>query len=279
MAAHPAPGPCAWPRTAPWQTLPGRTCSTCRRCGVTRCPIVKQQAAITPLLRELDHHDRLLCGIGTGSCFLAEAGLLDAKPATTHWFFIEQFAARYPAVQTKRRHLITRADNLYCTASINSVADLTGHFIEHFYGPDIARQVDAHFSPEIRRSYRDSGFVEGEPDTHHDEVIIDAQQWLQQRYGETVDFKHMARELGMSQRSLNRRFQQATGLTPGKYLQQLRLNHARDLLRNSNLSIANIAAEVGYPDLGYFSTLFRRHMAQSPSEYRKSVRGKLFRLD
>lgn len=241
-------------------------------------PVVQQQQAILPLLQSLASANRLICAVGTGSCFLAEAGLLDGKPATSHWHHIEQFAARYPHVQIKKHHLITRAGNLYCAGSINSVADLTGHFIERFYGPGVAREVNAHFSPEIRRSYRDSGYIEGEFNTHHDEVIIDAQQWLQQSYAEDVDFGQMARRFSMSQRSLNRRFSQATGLTPGKYLQQLRLNHARELLRNSNLSVAEIASEVGYHDLGYFSTLFRRYMAQTPTGYRKSVRGKLFKL-
>lgn len=240
-------------------------------------PVLRKQQAVLPLLQQLLAAKRLICAVGTGSCFLAEAGLLDGKPATTHWYFIEQFAKRYPRVQTKKHHLITRAGNLYCAGSINSVADLTGHFIERFYSPDIARQVDSHFSPEIRRSYRDIGFFEGETNSHHDEAIIDAQHWLQQNFSETVDFKAVALRLDMSQRSLNRRFSQATGLTPGQYLQQLRLHHGCELLRDSNLSIAEIAAEVGYQDLGYFSTQFRKQMSQAPSEYRKSVRGKLFR--
>jgi transcriptional regulator GlxA family with amidase domain len=241
-------------------------------------PVLARQQAIFPLLQHLAAAGRLICAVGTGSCFLAEAGLLDGKPATSHWFFMEQFAARYPAVQTKNRHLITRAGNLYCAGSINSVADITGHFIEHFYDQDIARQVNAHFSPEIRRSYRERGYFEGEANTHHDEAIIDAQHWLQQHATESVDFHRLALKLDMSQRSFNRRFARVTGLTPGRYLQQLRLQQACELLRDSNLPIAEIANRVGYPDLGHFSTLFRKHMSQTPSGYRKSVRGKLFKL-
>lgn len=240
-------------------------------------PILAQHAGLVPLLLQLAAENRLVCAVGTGSCFLAEAGLLDGKPATSHWFFIDQFAKRYPDVQTKRHHLITRAGNLYCAGSINSVADLTGHFIERFYGADVASQVAAQFSPEIRRSYREHGYFEGESNTHHDEVISDAQHWLQLHFAEAVDFKMLASQLGMSQRSFNRRFSQTTGLTPGDYLQQWRLRQARELLRDSNLSIAEIAERTGYADPGHFSTRFRKQMAQTPSHYRMSVRGKLFR--
>lgn len=239
-------------------------------------PVVVSHVEISPLLQRLSGGGSLICAVGTGSCFLAEAGLLDHKPATTHWFFLDQFARRYPAVHTKNRHLITRADNLFCAASINSMADLTSHFIERFYGPGIARQVDSHFSPEIRRSYLEHGFFEGETNRHHDELIIDAQQWLREHFSESVSLGGLADRLGISQRSLNRRFQRASGQTPVGYLQQLRIQHACDLLRDTNLSIANIAAEVGYSDFTYFSTLFRERMTQTPSEYRKSVRGKLF---
>jgi transcriptional regulator GlxA family with amidase domain len=239
-------------------------------------PVLRQSHRVMPLLRRLANDSRLICSVGTGSCFLAEAGLLDHRPATTHWFFLQQFAHRYPAVQTKTRHLITRAGNLYCASSINGVADLTGHFIERFYGPKIARQVDAHFSPEIRRSFHEHGFIEGESNQHHDELMIDAQQWLQEHFADGVNMATLARQLDISQRSLNRRFAQACGLTPVRYLQQLRIHHACELLRDTNLSVSDIAVEVGYQDLGYFSTLFRERMAQTATGYRRSVRGKLF---
>ncbi len=239
-------------------------------------PILHRQRRMLPFLQDMAASPTLICAVGTGSCFTAEAGLLDHKPATTHWYFMEEFSRRYPQVQLKRRHLITRTGNLYCAGSINAVADLTGHFIERFYGPRVARQVEAHFSPEIRRSYRQHSYFEDEANLHHDELMIDAQQWLHEHFTENPDFAALARHLQMSQRTLNRRFKLATGMAPGRYVQQLRLEHARELLRDSNLSITEIAHEVGYQDIGYFSTRFREHMAQSPTDYRKSVRGKLF---
>jgi transcriptional regulator GlxA family with amidase domain len=240
-------------------------------------PVLHGQRRLIPLLQDIASRQALICAVGTGSCFLAEAGLLNGKPATTHWYFLDAFSRRYPDVDLKRRHLITRAGNLYCAGSVNSVADLTCYFVERFYGPQIARQVESHFSPEIRRSYRQQGYFEGEANLqHHDELMVDAQQWLHEHFAEPFRFAEVAQQLGMSQRTLNRRFKLATGMVPGRYLQQLRLEQARELLRDSNLSIAEIAVSVGYQDLGHFSTLFREHMSQSPTAYRQAVRGKLF---
>jgi transcriptional regulator GlxA family with amidase domain len=105
---------------------------------------------------------------------------------------------------------------------------------------------------------------------------MEAQQWLRDNLAGPVSIAALARHLGMSTRNLNRRFRQATGLTPQSYLQSLRVASAKDLLRHSNLAIGEIAWRVGLQDVSYFSQLFRRHSGVSPLNYREAVRGKLF---
>jgi transcriptional regulator GlxA family with amidase domain len=217
-----------------------------------------------------------ICSVGTGSFLLAEAGLLHGQPATTHWNYFDQFARRYPEVQLKTRHLITQSGNIYCVGSVNSIADLMVHIAEEWFGSRIARAIEHQFSPEIRRSFRAAAY-QGEADSsHHDETIIEAQQWLQEHLGDSVSMAALASRLRLPTRTLNRRFRQATGLSPQSYLQRLRINHAKELLRHSNLGIAEIAWQLGLQDASYFSQLFRRHSGVSPLRYREAVRGKLF---
>lgn len=237
---------------------------------------LRRYSALLPWLQQLAQGETHLCAVGTGSFLLAEAGLLTHKPATTHWFYFEQFARRYPEVELQRRHLITEAGNIFCVGSVNSVADLTIHFIEMYYGAQIARKVEAQFSPEIRRSFESHVYAAGSGDVHGDELIAQAQDILRSRYAEPLNIADLAHELSISARSFNRRFKNATGLSPGIYLQQQRLNTARDLLRTSNLSIAEVATAAGYGDSDYFCRRFRDAMKQTPSAYRASVRGKLF---
>ncbi|MGH1469889.1 MAG: GlxA family transcriptional regulator [Cellvibrionaceae bacterium] len=220
-----------------------------------------------------------IAGVGTGCCFMAEAGLLDNKPATTHWYYFEQFENKYPKVNLKKDYFITQVDNLYCTASINSLADLTVHFIKLIYGNEIAHHIERNFSHEIRRDYESMRYFEGSTDQHSDETILQTQVWLQDNYSSEIQFATLAEHFDLSVRSFNRRFKLATGKTPLKYLQDIRIGIARDLLQTTNLSISEIAYRVGYHDLGHFSSLFKKTFNATPHDYRKTVRAKLFRLE
>ncbi|RLQ23133.1 helix-turn-helix domain-containing protein [Seongchinamella sediminis] len=217
-----------------------------------------------------------VCAVGTGTCLLAEAGLLDGKPATTHWNYLERFARDYPGVQLKSRHLITQSDNIYCVGSVNSIADLMVHVVEDWYGSGVARAVENQFSPEIRRPFRAAAFQTEGVQSHHDETVLEAQQWFQDRLAGRPTVQAAASELGISARTLNRRFRQATGLSPQAWLQRLRVQQARELLRHSNLSLAEVAWQVGLQDVSHFGKLFREQVGMTPGAYREAVRGKLF---
>jgi transcriptional regulator GlxA family with amidase domain len=217
-----------------------------------------------------------ICSVGTASCLLAEAGLLTGKPATTHWNYFKTFARRYPHVELKTRHLITQSEGIYCVGSVNSIADLMVHLIEEWFGGRIARAVENQFSPEIRRSFRAAAYQNEPQSSHHDELILEAQQWLQDHLGQSLSIAQLARQLDMSERTLGRRFRAATGLAPLAYLQSLRIGAAKDLLRHSNLSVGDIAWQVGMADQSHFSRLFKRQVGMSPLRYRGAVRGKLF---
>lgn len=214
--------------------------------------------------------------IGTGVCLLAEAGILDGKPATTHWHYLDQFARDYPKVQLQRQHLMTQAGRIYCAASVNSGADLMVHFIGLQYGRQMALQVEQQFSPEVRNPFEKKVFYADTLQQHPDEEIALAQAWLQQNMQRPLSLKSLAAAAGLSERQFDRRFRAVTGSTPSQYLHRLRCDSARELLQNSNLSIADIAATVGFNDAGYFTRVFRRLAGQTPGEYRKKVRAKLF---
>lgn len=239
-------------------------------------PLLKRSEKLLAWLKTQHDNGALICAVGTGCCFLAEAGLLEGKAATTHWHYFDQFQKDYPSVDLKRQYFITQAGNIYCAASVNSLADLTVHFIQRYYGKEIANHVERHFSHEIRRAYESSGFFEETHNRHPDEQITQVQIWLQDNYAKPVKMEQLAEKFGMSSRNLHRRFRSALNITPLAYLQEIRINHAKDLLKTSNLSIAEIADKIGYQDSSFFSRLFKQHLATTPMAYRETVRGKLF---
>ncbi|SDK26592.1 GlxA family transcriptional regulator [Microbulbifer yueqingensis] len=242
-------------------------------------PALRRSAALQQWLRQQAEAGAAISAVGTGVCFLAEAGLLDGKPATTHWHYFERFAADYPQVKLKRQYFITQADKLFCAASVNALADVTVHLIRQLYGPSVASHVERNFSHEIRRPFEEIAYSEGSVHLHPDEEIVQAQTWLKEHCSEEVRLSEVAGHFDMSVRSFNRRFKLATGQTPLQYLQNVRVDMARELLQSSNLSVNEIAEKVGYQDMGHFTALFKKFLATTPSEYRTTVRAKLFRVN
>lgn len=239
-------------------------------------PMIQKNPEIISWLQDLHQTGTLISAVGTGVCFLAEAGLLSGKVATTHWYYFEQFKKHYPDVQLKQEYFITQADNIYCAASVNSLADLTVHFITQFFSTEIAQHVEKHFSHEIRKSYDKSAYFDRLQKPHPDETIIQIQNWLESHYQQSINFSLLAEKFELSSRSLNRRFKNALDQTPIDYLHKIRINAAKDLLQNTNLAINEIADRIGCPDPSYFTCLFKKYLHTTPMAYRKTVRAKLF---
>lgn len=242
-------------------------------------PALRKYASYLPWLREQAEQGALITAVGTGCCFLAEAGLLDHKPATTHWHYFDRFQQDYPAVELKRQYFLTQADNLFCAASVNALGELMVHMIHRLYGSETANHVARNFFHEIRNLNEPVGYLADQVKYHPDETIAQAQIWLQDNFGKTIKVSELATQLGMSVRTFNRRFKTALGQTPLHYLQEIRLENARELLQKTNLAVAEVAARVGYQDTSGFSKLFSARFHTSPSRYRETVRAKLFNPD
>ena len=238
-------------------------------------PTVRREVQLRQWLREQYEQGATLIATGTSVCLLAEEGLLDHQPATTHWYFFDRFKALYPQVDLNTQQFITYSNRLYCAGSINALSDLILYLIEQRYGEDITRVVERHFSHEVNRSYEKPFFLQG-GNQHHDEDIIRAQEWVNQHWQEEVTLQAWGEAIDMSVRTLSRRFKLATGITPLNYLNELRMGKARELLRDTNIPVTDIAALVGFRDSTYFSRLFRTNNDISPVEYRKMVRSKTF---
>lgn len=241
-------------------------------------PILSKNQALLPWLQKHYESGSLIAGVGTGCFLMAEAGLLNDKAATTHWHYFDEFQKRYPQVDLKRQYFITQAGNLYCTGSVNSLGDLTIHFIQRFFSRTIASHVERHFFHEIRRAYESSVSYQESMNEHPDEDIMQTQIWLQDNHGKDINLSELAKQFDMSPRNFSRRFKSATGSTPLQYLQKIRMEIAKDLFKTTNLSISEVMFKVGYHDIAHFGTLFKKHHGTTPGQYRTTVRAKMFRL-
>lgn len=240
-------------------------------------PQVRKNTELINWLRYQWEHGAIINATGTGVCFVAESGLLDGKAATTHWHYFDAFTRAYPSVNLKRQHFITRAGKLFCAASINAQTDLVLHHVQRFISKDVSDHLSRHFSHEVRQPYDKLSFDQEKENAHPDEAILQSQLWLQNNISKSpFHLSDLAELVGMSERNFSRRFKLATGSTPLQYLQEQRHREARDLLKNSNLSIGEIAYRVGYQDVSYFTKQFKKFSSTTPSQWRHSLRAKLF---
>ncbi len=217
----------------------------------------------------------LTVSIGSGSFLLAATGQMNGRSATTHWHWFDHFKKRYPLVHLEREQLITQSDQVFCVSSVNSVADLMVYLCSQIFSPRVARHIENQFSPEIRQRFSPSPL--GAPrDLHGDELIVDAQIDIAKDLRSVTHLKELADKLGVSARTLARRFTAATGVSMTEYRQQRRLDEAQALLRRTNLSIMEIGHAVGLSDASHFARMFREQTGLTPSGYRIAVREKAF---
>jgi transcriptional regulator GlxA family with amidase domain len=239
-------------------------------------PTIAKHPKMLQWLSDIWGRGSTLIGGGTGVCFMAEAGILDYHPATTHWHYVEQFKRDYPKVDLKPDFFITQSERTYCAASVNALSDIVVHIIFQIYGQNAAQQVERNFSHEIRKPYEEQRYLEGAVDRHPDELISQIQFWLQTNLNAELTLNEIAQQFGISQRSLTRRFKIATGINATKYWQKLKIQTAKELLAASNLSIQEVAFQVGYQDQANFTRLFKKMLNITPKAYRAIVRKKLF---
>ena len=238
--------------------------------------VLTKHPSLVPFIRRIAESGAAIAAVGTGSFLLAETGLLRRKAATTHWFWFDEFAKRYPEIDLRRDQLIVQSNNLYCAGSVNSISDLLVYLMGGFYNPEVARRIENQFSPEIRQRFRTTQLGSHMLQEHYDEIVMDLQLYMREKLRAPVSTIDFAGRYGLSERTLSRRFQRATGTTPWQFLLTLRMSEAATLLRTTNLSVTQVAAEVGITDSAHFARQFKKTNQLTPTQYRKAVRGKMF---
>ena len=231
--------------------------------------MLDNQSALYPWLNKQHQNGASIFASLTGAYLIAETGLLDGMTATTHWHNAQDFRIRYPKVVLQAEKMQTYGNKIYCGGSVNAVMDLSTNLIQEFCGPLIAQQCERHCLMGSRRNYQRLNIDMIERKQHEDARILSVQSWLENHYAEPISLPEIIARFGFSQRNLNRRFKAATGKSPQQYLQEYRLEIAKELLRHNELSIQQICFNVGYESLTVFGRRFKAYTTFSPSQFRE----------
>lgn len=204
----------------------------------------------------------------TGAFLLAETGLLNNKLATTHWGFVDAFRQRYPDVDLHPEQLITADGSLFCSGGGMAWLDMALFLIERYCGYDVAMASAKSNVVDISRSSRAAYSSIPGKRYHQDSAILALQDWLDLNYQLGLSVAELAEKTAMTERTLIRRFKQATGDSLVHYVQCLRVDAAKKLLRGEHMTIEAITQQVGYQDVSSFIRLFKKHTGLSPSAHR-----------
>jgi transcriptional regulator GlxA family with amidase domain len=208
----------------------------------------------------------------SGAVMLAETGLLDGCPATSHWGYQDLFRRRYPKVRFDPAPNLVYADpagRIVTAGGTTSWHDLALHIIARHAGPAEALR--------IAKVYLLKWHDEGElpyaalvrPVPHGDAVVRRCEDWLHANFRAADAVGTVVRHAGIPERTLKRRFKAATGVPLIAYLQNLRIEEAKRLLETTDLAVDEIGAEVGYADASFFRRLFKRLAGLTPGRYRR----------
>lgn len=231
--------------------------------------VLSQNPELIHLLKIADQNRWMIAGNCTGNFFLAEAGILNHRVATTHWGFKDLFEQRYPNILLNVDQLITRDEHIYCAGGGLAWFDVGLHLIERFYGFEIAIQTAKSFVIDYRRDSQLSYSLMRIAKPHQDELVQKVQKWLELHFHEQFSIEDLAQQFNVTLRTLIRHFNSALNLPPNRYLQAIRIEAAQKRLEETEHSIDVIMQAVGYQDPSSFRRLFRKKTGLTPLEYRR----------
>ena len=226
-------------------------------------------AALLDKLRAAHLRGARLCSICSGVFVLAAAGVLDGKRATTHWRYAERLAQRYPAIDVAPDALYVDEGNIITSAGSAAGLDMLLHLVRRDHGAKIGNMVAQRLVTAPHREGGQAQFVPrpmAKDEAGRLAALID---WLRAHPALPHTVASMARRALMSPRTLQRQFQDATGMGPVSWLIRERVALARDLLESPATPMAQVAELAGFGSEESLRRHFRRIVATSPGAYRQ----------
>lgn len=220
-------------------------------------------------LRNSGHQVRRIGSICSGALLLAEAGLLDGREATTHWRDVAELRRRYPQVRVIPDAIYTRDGPVWTSAGITAGMDLALAMVAEDHGMPLALKVAKRMVMVSKRSGGQSQFSSQLEELDVPDAFARLTEWIRGNLRSRLSVDILAAQVCMSPRHFGRRFQQALGSTPQKYIEQLRVESAKSLLENSTRELKRIASDCGFASEDAMRQAFLRHLGIRPSDYRE----------
>ena len=212
-----------------------------------------------------------VASICTGAFALAHAGLLDGRRATTHWFYADELARRFPGVAVEPDALYLDDGPVVTSAGLSAGIDLCLHLIRADHGQRLGAGVARAMVASPHREGGQAQFIERPlPAGHRADSLEEVRRWALDHLVEPLDVATLADRAAVSPRTFARRFVAETGTTPLKWLNAQRVLEAQRLLEHTDLDVEQVAARSGFGSAPSLREHFRRATATTPTAYRRA---------
>lgn len=232
-------------------------------------------AAALDALRRAHEEGARIVGLCTGAFVLAAAGLLDGRPATTHWMYAPTLAKRYPSVHVDPRELFVDDGDVLTSAGTAAGIDLCLHIVRTDHGADAAGALARRLVVPPRRTGGQERYLDRSlPEEIGADPLAEVVAWALEHLHEQFDVEALAARAYMSRRTFDRRFRSLTGSAPLQWLITQRVLQAQRLLETSDYSVDEVAGRCGFRSPVALRGHFRRQLGSSPAAYRAAYRAR-----
>jgi transcriptional regulator GlxA family with amidase domain len=229
--------------------------------------------ALHAALRSAHARGARILSLCTGAFTLAAAGLLDDRPATTHWRWADLLAERYPRVRVDPRVLYVDDGDILTSAGSAAGIDLCLHVVRKDFGAEVANAVArAIVVPPHREGGQAQYLSQPVRDVHASQLFAETLDWALGHLDEDLPVHVLAHRSAMSPRTFARRFREATGTTPHQWVLRQRVLFAQRLLEATDLPIDLVAGQSGLGSATNLRQQFQRVVGTAPSAYRRTFR-------
>lgn len=228
-----------------------------------------QDQAVRDWMRQACVGARRYGSVCTGAFALAAFGLLEGKRVATHWESTARLGQDHPDLEVDVNALYVEDDDVWTSAGVTTGIDMCLAMVARDLGDALANSVARQLVLYARRPGYQSQFSPAlAAQEKGDRTFAKLVEWMRAHLAQALDVDRLAAQAGMSPRNFHRRFTEAMGTTPARFVETLRLDHARTLLQSS-LALKEIATQAGYATPGQLSKAFVRRFGVSPGMFRQ----------
>lgn len=209
----------------------------------------------------------------SGAFVLAAAGILDERSAATHWRYTNRLQRDYPTIDVNSDALYVEDDGVFTAAGSAAAIDLCLHVVRQDHGASIANVVARRLVVPPHRDGGQAQFVDRPMGEIGDSEVGTLMEWVRKNLDSEHSVPSLANKIGVSERTLDRRFHEQAGTTPMRWLAIERVAHAQELLETTTLGVEQVARKCGFGSAQLLRFHFRRVASTTPTAYRRRFRG------